>query len=55
MGWGAGARGSLLSLVLCLFVTSESNKLHSLLGVAVQSVTRAGAQTPASAPGQDGP
>lgn len=37
VGWGAGARGSLPSLVLCLLITSESNKLHSPPGAAVQS------------------
>lgn len=37
VGWGAGACGSLPSLVLCLLITSESNKLHSPPGAAVQS------------------
>lgn len=37
VGWGAGARGSLPSLVLCLLITSESNKLHAPPGAAVQS------------------
>lgn len=37
VGWGASARGSLPSLGLCLLVTSEDNKLHSLPGAAVQS------------------